>query len=178
MLSTSLLAFLSVLQPLAVAAAAPYEWPQREPLGPQLEARAFQLFTTIGPQTASGTAVASAPAASQTGAHSQHILTAPDPPGNTDKVVTWQLWESADALTDPARGNSILSVPQKGNFLGYSIELSVANQVREYRILGTRATCGDSWSKSLMVVGWLERMVAVDLVVPARRSPLQIICGV
>jgi hypothetical protein len=95
----------------------------------------WQLHTTLASPTASvsdagsgSTLVSAAPDALQTQAYSSAPLTSPPPPADLPDAMTVRVFESADAHV--AAGNA-LSVRQPGNFLGYSIELSVANQVRE-----------------------------------------------
>ncbi|CDZ97104.1 Glycoside hydrolase, superfamily [Phaffia rhodozyma] len=100
-----------------------------EPEPKPIDKRAFQIYTTLAGQTTTATASASAASATSTAAYSAAILTPPSPPGDQPTSMTWSLWESTDALVDPARGNAKVSVAQKGNFMGFSVELSVANQV-------------------------------------------------
>lgn len=88
----------------------------------------WQLYTTVA-EPGTTTDAAAAAAATASSAYSYALLTAPAVPEGVATTATFRLYESADALVDPARGASQLSVQQQGNFLGYSIELSVANQV-------------------------------------------------
>lgn len=104
----------------------------------------WQLHTTLASPTNAADAAATslsaapdgvtsvmsvAPAAIET--YSSAPLNSPPPPADLPDAMTVRVWESADAHV--AAGNR-LSVRQPSNFLGYSIELSVANQVCEYDI--------------------------------------------
>lgn len=94
----------------------------------------WQLHTTLAPPTAtnsdgSTTSASAAPGAVESTAYSSAVLTSPAPPTDLPDALTIRVFESADAHVAAGGG---LSVRQPGNFLGYSIELSVANQVCEY----------------------------------------------
>lgn len=85
----------------------------------------WQLYTTVNEPGTTTTSTEAAPAATAS-VYSFAALTSPDVPVDFSTALTVGVPETADALV--ASGFA-LSVPQPGNFLGYSIELSVANQV-------------------------------------------------
>ena len=84
--------------------------------------------TTITVYTAQGTISAPAPSGTYTGlpAYDPTILTAPGPPQPPINSVAVALPATA---ADAQGANMTLSKPQQGNFLGFSIELSVAPDV-------------------------------------------------
>ncbi|KAL7413310.1 hypothetical protein BDY24DRAFT_389626 [Mrakia frigida] len=103
-------------------------------LPPSTLTLAFDLYTTLPDQlvlsataTATSTATTTASVSSPTSVLSG--LTLPEFATDLPTSVNWAVWESAEALVDPERGNKLLSVQMKGNWLGYSVEMSVANQV-------------------------------------------------
>lgn len=75
-----------------------------------------------------GTTTSNAAAATYTGAaaYDTTVLNPPAPPGDLVKDFNVQLFSG---------GMDGLSIKQKGSFLGFSIELSVADQIRKYMIL-------------------------------------------
>jgi len=99
-------------------------------------AKRFDLYTTLPNQAnvlsaAAPTATTTTAAAASSPTSVLSTLTLPEFDANLPKSVNWAVWESADALVDVTRGNKLLSVQMKGNWLGYSVEMSVANQVCE-----------------------------------------------
>lgn len=97
--------------------------PRAEPEEHDL-AKRFQLYTTIAEANPSAAATTTT-TASLSLATSKKLLTPPAPRANLPKTLNYGVWENVEALKDPGRGNGDLSVPQKGNFLGLSIELCV-----------------------------------------------------
>lgn len=89
---------------------------------PALVSALDKRSVTIYDPTASPTSTANAAAASYTGAaaYDTTVLNPPAPPTDLNKDVPIQLF---------AGGMDGLSIKQKGSFMGFSIELSVADQI-------------------------------------------------
>lgn len=89
---------------------------------------------TVYNPTATTTATADAAAASYTGAaaYDTTVLNPPAPPTDLNKDFGIQLYSG---------GMANLSIAQKGSFLGFSIELSVADQIRMYMVLRPNRLC-------------------------------------
>lgn len=86
---------------------------------------AVTIYTTL----ATGTAVATAAyPISSNNAYNQEVLSPPTPPSGLE-----QQW---NVTIEPANTLSNLSIPQRGNFIGFSIELSVVGQVCGFFFFG------------------------------------------
>lgn len=81
------------------------------------------IYTNIPGQGPATTASAVVPFTTGNSAYSQLFLNAPAPP--TGLPQNWPV------TIQPANTLTNLSMPQKGTFLGFSIELSVVGQVRK-----------------------------------------------
>ncbi|WWC99951.1 hypothetical protein V866_006860 [Kwoniella sp. B9012] len=91
-----------------------------------ISAQSLTLYT--GDTTATATSTASAAEGSYTGlaAYDPTVLTPPTPPETPVTSYTLTLPSNGQAVLD--QGLS-LSIAQKGNFLGFSVELSIANSL-------------------------------------------------
>lgn len=98
--------------------------PRAEPEEHDL-AKRFQLYTSIAEANPSAATTTTTASLSLATAGSKKLLTPPAPRANLPKTLNYGVWENVEALKDPGRGNGDISVPQKGNFLGLSIELCV-----------------------------------------------------
>lgn len=109
--------FLSFLLPLSVL------------VSPSIAA--VTIYTNI-PGVNAPLTTSTAPYAQSTGnsAYSSLVLTPPDPPGDLQTTVNVNL--------NPTGGMPGLSVPQRGNYLGFSVELSIADQIREFAYIPWR----------------------------------------
>ncbi|WWC86516.1 uncharacterized protein L201_001393 [Kwoniella dendrophila CBS 6074] len=81
-----------------------------------------------GETTATASATTSAASGTYTGlaAYDPTVLTPPSPPSQAVTSYTLNLPSNGQAVLD---GGYSLSIPQKGNFLGFSVELSIANSL-------------------------------------------------
>ncbi|WVW82605.1 hypothetical protein I302_104616 [Kwoniella bestiolae CBS 10118] len=91
-----------------------------------ISAQSLTLYT--GDNTATATSTASAPDGTYTGlaAYDPTVLTPPTPPSTPVTSYTLTLPANGQAVLDSGLS---LSIPQKGNFLGFSVELSIANSL-------------------------------------------------
>lgn len=134
LLPTSLLALVISLLDTCPAHASTLDQPYINILdaSPSLrnQKRDFRLYTAFAdsPQVTGAAGSPSSVSAAVGNAFAQPMLTPPAPPGGQDKSIAWRLWDTADGYTNTG---GKLSVQQRGNFLGFSIEMSVSNQICE-----------------------------------------------